>query len=134
MRRAARRHVDLATPGPQHRNRQVRRRAEAEEADPLPALHARHPEAAKSDDAGAKQRRRVQIVQRIRQRKHEIGAGDGVLGIAAVDAVAGEGRSVAEVLHPAAAVRAGPIRAADPGDADTRARVRPLRPRFDGRG
>ena len=85
VRRAARRDVDLASPGPQHRNRQVRRRAEAEQPDPLAPLHARHAQAAKSDDAGAKQRRGVQVVQRIRQREHEVGAGQRVLGIAAVD-------------------------------------------------
>ena len=74
------------------------------------------------------------------KREGEVGAGQGVLGVASVYGVAGEGGVVAEVFHMVAAVPAIPIDAADPqGDTGTAyqrqlgCRDRRLpRPRFDG--
>ena len=48
----------------------------------------------------------------------EVGADEGVLGVASVDGVAGEGGVVAEVFFVADAEGAGAVGAADPGDAD----------------
>jgi hypothetical protein len=62
----------------QHRNRQVRRGAEAEQADALARLHSRDAQAAEADDAGAQQRRGVEVVQRVRERIDEVGAGQRV--------------------------------------------------------
>ena len=48
----------------------------------------------------------------------EVGAGEGELGVAAVDGVAGEDGVVAEVFHAVGAEAAGAVGAAHPGDAD----------------
>ncbi len=52
------------------------------------------------------------------QGEDEVGADEGVFGVAAVDGVAGEGGVVAEVFFVAEAEGAGAVGAADPGDAD----------------
>jgi hypothetical protein len=51
----------------------------------------------------------------------EVGADDGVFGVAAVDGVAGEGGVVAEVFFLATAEGAAAVGAAAPGDADASA-------------
>ena len=99
----------------------MRRCAEAEKSHPLAFLHAGNAQRAKTDDAGAKQRRGVQVIEAGRQRMDEIGARDGELGVAAVDRVAGEVWRVAEIFLAAAAVGAGAVDPAHPGDADARA-------------
>ena len=120
MRFAARRDIDLALPRVQDFNRQVRRRAEAEQSDALARLHFSHAQAAKADDPRAQQRRGSQIIKRVRQRKHEVGARGSVFGVAAVHGVSGERGRVAEVFFVMAAVPAGAIRAADPRHANAR--------------
>ena len=52
------------------------------------------------------------------EREAEGGVGDGELGVAAVQRVAGEARRVAQVLPARAAVGAGPAGVAEPRDAD----------------
>ena len=113
--------VDLAVPGLENADGERGGAAEAEEADALAGLDAGDAQAAEADDAGAEQRRGVDGVEAGGQRVGEVGAGEGVLGVAAVDGVAGEDGVVAEVLHAVAAEPAVAVDAADPGDADARA-------------
>jgi hypothetical protein len=82
-------------------------------------LRARYAEAAEADDAGAEKRSDVGVVEGVGQWVDKVGADDGVLGVASVDGVAGEGGVVAEVFFLAEAEGAGAVGAADPGDADT---------------
>ena len=49
--------------------REVRRRAEAEQSHALARLHAGHAQAAEADDAGAQQRRGLQVIERGGQRE-----------------------------------------------------------------
>jgi len=53
------------------------------------------------------------------KRVDEVGAGEGVLGVASVDRVAGEDGIVAEVFITHTAEAAGAVCAAHPGDADS---------------
>jgi hypothetical protein len=92
--------------------------SEAEEANTLAGLGAGYAEAAETDDAGAEERGDVGVVEGVGEGKHEVGADEGVLRIAAVDGVAGEGGVVAEVFFVAETEGAGSVGAADPGDAD----------------
>src|SRR2546427_8811394 len=50
---AAREHEDLAPPMPRHLNSQMRRGTEAEQSEPLAGQHAREPQGAIPNDAGA---------------------------------------------------------------------------------
>ena len=61
------------------------------------------------------------VVEGVWERVGEVGADENVLGIAAVDGVAGEDGVVAEVLFGAAAEGADAVGSADPGDADAHA-------------
>ncbi len=92
--------------------------SEAEEAYALAGLRARYAQAAEADDAGAEERGDVGVVEGGGQGEDEVGADEGVFGVAAVDGVAGEGGVVAEVFFVAEAEGAGAVDAADPGDAD----------------
>lgn len=118
MRFSAGGNVDIAFPRLQDSNGKVGRCAEAKQSHALALLYARNAEAAKADDAGTKQRRGVEIVERGRQRKNEIGASQGILGISAGNRVARERGMVAEILFAAAAVRTHAVGAADPGNTD----------------
>ena len=80
----------------------------AEEPDAVAGLHARDAQTAKANDAGAQQRRGVQVVEFGRERINKIAARGGVLGISAVDGISGEDRRVAKILEATAAVRAVP--------------------------
>src|SRR5512145_1487730 len=82
----------------------VRGRAEAVEADDFRILG--FPIAAKTDQPGTKQRRRLGVAVALGDRQAEALLGDQVLGIAAVEMTAGEARSFAEVFLPAPAVLA----------------------------
>ena len=70
-----------------------------------------------ADQPGAEERRRLHVVEALRDRKAEALVRDDELRVAAVELVAGEARAVAEVLAPAAvaALAAGP---AEPGHAN----------------
>lgn len=96
---------------------------EAEEADSLAGLGAGYAQAAEADDAGAEERGDVGVVEAGGQGEDEVGADEGVLGVAAVDGVAGEGGVVAEVFFVAETEGAGAVGSADPGDADAGACV-----------
>ena len=100
--------------------------AEAVEADPLGlADQAQRPVA---DQPGAEQRRRLRVRIAVGDRQAEALVGDGQLGVAAVDVVAGEAGVVAEVLAAAAAVAALAVGPAEPGDADPLRRSRSAPP------
>ena len=120
-------------------DREAGRTAEAEEADAFAGLDTSDPKAAKADDAGAEQRRDVNVIKPGGQRIDEIRARQGIFGVASVDGVAGEDGVVAEVFHAVTAVPAIAIDAAHPGDSDARSqgqlRVAPsaTRRRSDGR-
>ena len=70
------------------------------------------------DQPGAEQRRRLDIEIFIRQMEDVAMVGERVIGIAAVDMVAGEARRAAEVLAPRPAIVAFPAGPAQPRDAD----------------
>src|SRR5271156_2271041 len=77
---------------------------------------SRDAQTAKPNNAGAQQRRRVQIAESFRDAIHEVfGRGD-VFGVPAVDGVAGESRGVAKILHPGAAVFAGAVGRVQPSN------------------
>lgn len=109
--------VDLAIPGSQDRNGQVRRGAEAEQAYTVARLDARYTQAAETNNAGAQQRRGVQIVELIGKRKRKVGAHDSIFGIAAIYGVTGESGCIAEVFEASATVLAGAIGSSHPGNA-----------------
>ena len=121
MRLSPRRDIDLALPGVQHFNRQVRRSSEAEQSDAFPRLHFRDPKAAKADDARAQQRRGPQIIQLSGQREDKVRAGGCVFRITTVHRIASERGRVAEVLFAALTIPAGAVGAADPRHAHARA-------------
>jgi hypothetical protein len=60
----------------------------------------------------------LQVIQRWRQFEDEISARECVFGVASIDRVSGENRSIAKVLHIFLAIPARAIDSPDPGDAD----------------
>ena len=96
--------------------------AEAEQSHPFAGLHARHAQAAKTDDPRAEQRSRLQIIETRGQRKYKIGARPRVFGVTAIHRVAGKGGRIAEVLHARPAVPTLSVNAAHPGDAHSSTR------------
>jgi hypothetical protein len=90
---------------------------EAEETDALASLGAGDAQTAEADDAGAEERGDVGVVEGVGEGEDEIGADEGVFGVASVDGVAGEGGVVAEVFFVAETEGAGAVGATDPRDA-----------------
>ena|ERR1700693_1606708 len=95
--------------------------AKAKESNAIAGLDAGHSQAAKADDASAEKRSGVQVVQLGRKLEDKVAARRGVLRVAAVDGVSGKDRRIAKIFESAAAVRAGSIDAADPGNTDASA-------------
>ena len=79
---------------------------------------SRRTERAIADQSRAQQRRSLDVAERAVDGKAEPRVGDGVLGVATVDVIAGESRAVAQILAPGRAVPARAARPAEPGDAD----------------
>ena len=94
----------------------VRGRAEAVEAEALGV--AGHAQRAVADQPGAEQRRDLLVGMVLGEREAEALVGDGQLGVAAVELVAGEAGAVAEVLAAGAAEAAGAVGPAQPRHAD----------------
>src|SRR5215831_2680801 len=94
----------------------VRRRTEAVQAEALGV--ARECERAVADQAGAEQRRELEVGRSLGKREAEALVRHGELGVAAVPVVAGELRVIAEVLEACAAIAAGAVRRPQPRDAD----------------
>src|SRR5579875_352797 len=93
-------------------------RPESVQPDAFPRPHVRDAQRATTDDPGTQQRRDLIVVEAFRQGIDEIAPREGVLGVAAVDVVAGERRGVTKILHPAAAVGTRPIGPGYPRNAD----------------
>ncbi len=94
----------------------VRGGAEPVEAEPFRATGETQRSVA--DQAGAKKRRRLEVAEAGRQRQAEALVGDRPLGVPAVAVVAGEARTVTEVLAAAQAVAALAARPAEPGNTE----------------
>ena len=90
----------------------------AEAPDAEPTCVAGHAQGAPADQAGAEQRGGLGVAVAVGQGEAVGGVGDGELGIAAVQRVAGEAGRVAQVLVAGAAIGAGAAGVAEPGDAD----------------
>jgi hypothetical protein len=99
---------------------EVGRRPEAVQAQP-PRV-PRHHQRAVADQPGAQQRRRLGVAVARGQGEGVAVVGDGVLGVTAVDLVAGEAGVRTEVLAARAAVRASAARPAEPRHAHAVAR------------
>src|SRR5262249_10470616 len=107
MPRVAREGVNVNAPMARDLDRDVRRRAEAVNAQPFTgrrAGDARQPQRAEADDARAEQRRGLFVVEGFRDRVDEISRGDGVLCVTAVDQPSGERGVLAKVLFAFTAV------------------------------
>src|SRR5260370_23793078 len=116
----ARRSVDFHFPVPSHLNRHVRGCSETIEAQPSSGFDRREPQRSKSDDSGAKERCGLLVGKSLRNDVDKILGRDDVLGITPVHAVAGELRTVAQILRPCTAVFAGSIGLMQPGNSDAR--------------
>src|SRR5690242_892744 len=95
----------------------MRRGAKAVDAEPQRLSGDRlagHLQRAIANQAGAEQRRRFGIAVTFENGEDVARISDGVLGIAAVDLIAGEAWIVAEVLAAGAAVEAGAVGEAEP--------------------
>src|SRR5262245_20821838 len=118
VRRLARAHEHLAPAGPCDLERHVGRGAEAVDAEPPARRNVAALERAVADDPRAEQGRRLGVAEYGRQRVGERLRHHRVVGEAAVGVIAGELRSLAEVLAPAPARLAGAARPAKPRDPD----------------
>src|SRR5262249_6180957 len=110
--------VDRAAPVARDLNREVRRRAEAEQAEPSAGTDPGQSQRAVPDDPGAQERRRVLRRDRAWEREDPARIGRQALGVAAVSVATGEPRPLAEVLAPALAEPAAPAHPGHPADAD----------------
>src|SRR5262249_58453966 len=79
---------------------------------------ARECERAVADQAGAEQRRELEVGRSLGEREAEALVRHGELGVAAVPVVAGELPVIAEVLEACAAIAAGALRPPPPPGAD----------------
>src|SRR5690606_19600820 len=79
-------------------------------------------QAAIADEAGTEERRGLEVAVRVREGETEARIGNGELGVAAVQVVAGVESAIAEVLEPVDAVATHAARPAEPGNAGTLAR------------
>ncbi len=94
----------------------MRGSAEAVEADPL--AFSGEPQCAVPDEAGTEQRRCLHVAVAGIDREAKALIGDGQLGIAAIDLIAGEASPVAQILMTGAAILAYPAGPAEPRHAD----------------
>src|SRR6202011_33391 len=104
-----------------HLDSDVRGGAGAVEPEAAAGLERRQTQRSEADDAGAEQGSGLVVWESLGDGIDERLGGDGVLSVAAVDGIAGEGRMVAEVFPAGAAVFAGAVGGVQPGDADARA-------------
>jgi hypothetical protein len=98
--------------------RQVRRRAEAVDAEPARWRQLAEPQGPVADDPGAQQGRRVHVVVALRQPVGEPFVDEAELGVSTVGVPAGEQRRAAEVLLTVPAEPAAAAGSAEPGHAD----------------
>src|SRR5450755_411764 len=62
----------------------------------------------------------MHVIQAGRQRKGEVGADEGILGITSIHRISGEHRLIAQILHSVLTVPAITVYATHPGDANPR--------------
>src|SRR4029078_10386475 len=113
--------IDLAALMARHLRHDVRRGAKAVDGEPrrLPRNRlARHLERTIADQPCAEQRGGFRVAIAFRNRKDIARVGNRVLGIAAVDLVAGETRIVAKILAARPAIEARAVGEAEPWHAD----------------
>src|SRR4029077_10028422 len=84
----------------------------------LSALHPRYPQTAKTNNAGAQQRRGVQIIQGFGHSKKKVISSDGIFRITAIHGISSKSRGITEVFEGVAAIPAVTINSADPRDSD----------------
>src|SRR5436190_2070757 len=101
----------------------MRRRTETHQRDSLAGLHLGTAQRAIADHTRAQQRRGLEVVERVRQTHCKRLRHDESIGVPAVDRPSREVGVLAEVLLAPAAVRARPVGAVEPGDADALADV-----------
>jgi len=82
-------------------------------------FRASDPQAPESDDARAKQRRRMHVIETAGKREHEIRSRHGKLGEPAIHRVARESGCIAKIFRASTAIRAGSVDAAEPGNTDS---------------
>jgi len=111
--------VDLAFPGLQYGNREAGGTAKAEESNALGGFNAGDPEATETDDPSAEQRRDVDVVQSGGQWIDEVGAGERIFGITAVDGISGENRVVTQIFFAVKAISTIAVDSAHPRDSDS---------------
>ena len=101
----------------------MRRRAESVERQPAAGGEIAAPQCPIADDAGAQQRRGLDVAERLGQFVAERRRRDSVFGISAVGMVAGEAGRLAEVLLAAGAKAATAAGVTKPSHADALAEV-----------
>jgi hypothetical protein len=115
----------------QHLNRERGRGSKTEEPDAFSWLGLCNPKAAKADNPGTQERRKVLRLHIVGQRISKIGAHKRVFRITAIHAVAGKGESIAEILFAAPAERACAVDASDPRHTGTRTQRKLFRRALD---
>ncbi len=120
MRFASSHNIDFTVPGLQNGNRQARGASKTKKSNPLSPLHARNPQAAKANDARTQQGRDMHVIQTSGQRKSEICARKGILGVASVHRVSRKCRAITQIFHAVMAVPAITIDAAHPRNTGSR--------------
>jgi hypothetical protein len=107
-----------------HLNCNVRGSAKSVKGEPATAPYSRKAQGAKSDDAGAEQRRGMFVGEILWERVDERFRRYGAFGEASVDRIAGKRRAIAKIFVAGAAVFAGAVGTMQPGYADARARLK----------
>jgi hypothetical protein len=120
MRRAAGRDIYVAVPRAQNCDPQMGGCTKAEQPNAVSRFHPSHSQTAKANNAGAQQRRGVQIIQFEREGIDKIAARGRVFCITAIDGISGEDWRVAKILESAAAIGTIAIDTAHPGNTDAR--------------
>src|SRR5689334_8179545 len=99
MRLASGGYIHVAVPRLQNRKGKVSRRTEAKQSYTIPVFHTGDAQASEPDDSRTKERRSMEIVQFLRQRKHEVPPRQRIFGIPSVYRVSRKRRRVAKVLE-----------------------------------
>src|SRR6266851_811369 len=123
---AAAHREDPASPMLEHLDREMGRAAEAAKADGRTGLDLGALDRAKADNSCAKQRRRILVANRIRNRIGKVLAHGGELRVTAVMVPSGEARVGAEILAPAPAICTYAAGLTQPRDPDARAGLETL--------
>jgi hypothetical protein len=110
-----------------HLNGHAGGRAEAVKRNSSACFDAGNAQAAKSDDSGAEQRRRLLVGEAFGNRIDEILGRDYVFSVTTVNRVTREGGMVAKIFHSGAAEFTGLVRAMQPGNSNARSQRKTVR-------